>query len=167
MRKERRRERICSSKCRFLNLSIEAWQRIPSSSSSLPLSLSKTNLKLSWKMEIGIGVNWVLQNVQIHHIIKAKQQTNAREDEKPRENGKVWSNTRTHGRACKTHNRAPPTTGRGGLCPVWSRSFFNAAFWCTFWAACLAFVGSFWASFASFFDHLGLLTSSNYMFLSL
>ena len=47
-------------------------------------------------------------------MIKAKQQKNARENEKPHENGKISSDTGTHGRAWRMHDRAPPTTGRAG-----------------------------------------------------
>jgi len=129
-------------------------------------------------MEIGewygmvLGCIGYVQSVQIHPIIKAKQEKNAPEKEKLRKNEETRAargRTAVRGRG---HDRAPPTTGS----PWWGlstlvRSFPLRCVLCSFgasiWVAGFAYVGLFWASFAIHFDPHGLLTSSNYMRLSL
>ena len=59
--------------------------------------------------------------VQAHGHFKAKQWKQRLKYEQARENRKTQGNAGTHG-------RAPPTTGRGGLCPVRSVRARSAEF---------------------------------------
>jgi len=56
------------------------------------------------------------------------------------------------------HHRLPvaATKARGCLWPARVVCFPNTTFWCIFWSADFACVWSFWASFAIFFDPIGL-----------
>jgi len=125
MRKERRK-RICSSKCRFLNLLIEAQQRIPCSSSPLPLSLSKT------KIYNGdcYGVNWVPKTCMNMGIIRQKQIKNCRKTKRLKEKKRTGAHQGVHSRTSPHHGPCvPPQAARGGHCPARSICFSNDTFW--------------------------------------
>jgi len=100
------------------------------------------------------------QSVQIHPIIKAKIRKTRRKMKRHEENGKIPSGT-GHARPCASHHG-----------PWWALSLpvrlllqccVLYSFGASIWATDFAYVGSFWASFVSFFDPHGLFTSSNYM----
>ena len=83
--------------------------------------------------------------------------------------GRKWKFPTAQGRTAvcgRGHGRAPTTTGRGGPHgqPVVGSIHFGPFFpaplrfvllWCFNLGRGFAYVGSFWASFASFLDHLG------------
>ena len=108
------------------------------------------------------------QSVQIHPIIKAKNQKNAQENEEARRKRKnpKWHRACTAVRDRGTAVHLPPLPMVGPTASPWwalslpIRLLLQRCVLCSFgalvYAAGFAYVGSFWASFASFFDPHGL-----------